>query len=67
VLLNGGVVFDEAGGFGTGHLSGGPDFLRAMYPGYDAWQAVHARLNASGVFDSPMSRRVGLCPKRFVP
>jgi FAD/FMN-containing dehydrogenase len=34
--------------------------LRLLYPELDRWLAVHARLNASGVFDSPFSKRVGL-------
>lgn len=49
------------------YLSGGPSFLRAMYPEFDRWQEVHTELNASGVFDSPMSKRVGISMKPFVP
>jgi D-arabinono-1,4-lactone oxidase/FAD binding domain len=41
-------------------LAAGPDRLQAMYPRYRDWQAVHAELNASGVFDGPFSRRVGI-------
>ncbi len=48
-------------------LSGGPDFLRRMYPEFDKWQEVHQQLNKSGVFDSPMSKRVGLSLKAFEP
>jgi hypothetical protein len=41
-------------------LTGSHDLVRSLYPRYDEWQEVHARLNASGVFDSPFSKRVGL-------
>ena len=34
--------------------------LARMYPEYDRWMAVHDELNASGVFDSPFSKRVGI-------
>ena len=34
--------------------------LRRMYPEFDRWLAVHEDLNASGVFDSPFSKRVGI-------
>jgi hypothetical protein len=34
--------------------------LRMLYPQLDRWQAVHRDINASGVFDSPFTKRVGL-------
>jgi FAD/FMN-containing dehydrogenase len=34
--------------------------LGRMYPEYDRWLAVHEDLNATGVFDSPFSKRVGI-------
>lgn len=34
--------------------------IRDLYPGLDAWLQVHDRLNASGVFDSAFSKRVGI-------
>jgi L-gulono-1,4-lactone dehydrogenase len=34
--------------------------VRASYPRWDAWLEVHRRLNASGVFDSPFTRRIGI-------
>lgn len=37
-----------------------PERVRSLYPRLDEWLAVHARLNASGVFDSPFSKRVGI-------
>lgn len=37
-----------------------PAFVSSAYPHYADWQDVHATFNASGVFDSPFSRRVGL-------
>ena len=41
-------------------LTGSHDLVRSLYPRYDEWQEVHGRLNASGVFDSPFSKRTGL-------
>jgi len=38
----------------------GPSEIRAMYPHFDQWLAVHRQLNESRVFDSPFSRRVGI-------
>lgn len=37
-----------------------PARVRSLYPQLDDWLAVHGQLNASGVFDSPFSKRVGL-------
>jgi hypothetical protein len=37
-----------------------PGIVRDLYPGLEAWLAVHDTLNASGVFDSGFSKRVGL-------
>jgi hypothetical protein len=36
-----------------------------MYPRYEDWQKVHRELNATGVFDSPFSKRVGITADRF--
>ena len=36
------------------------DAVRRMYPAYDRWLEVHAELNASGVFDSPFAKRIGI-------
>ena len=41
-------------------LTGSHGLVEAMYPRYRDWQAIHAELNASGVFDSPFSKRVGI-------
>jgi hypothetical protein len=30
-----------------------------LYPRWDAWLAIARRFNASGVFDSPFTERVG--------
>jgi hypothetical protein len=46
-------------------LTGSDGLLDAMYPRYREWLAVHARLNGSGVFDSPFSKRVGISGARF--
>jgi L-gulonolactone oxidase len=37
-----------------------PERARALYPRWDDWLAVEAQLNASGVFDSPFTARVGI-------
>lgn len=34
--------------------------VEKLYPRCQDWQSVHAQLNASGVFNSPFSKRVGL-------
>jgi len=36
--------------------------LREMYPAFDSWLAVHEVVNASGVFDGPFSKRLGISP-----
>jgi hypothetical protein len=41
-------------------LTGSGDLIRALYSRYIDWQDVHGRLNGSGVFDSPFSKRAGL-------
>jgi len=47
-------------------LTGSHGFIAEMYPHYEDWQAVHAVLNSSGVFDSPFSKRVGISRSRFL-
>jgi L-gulono-1,4-lactone dehydrogenase len=37
-----------------------PEQLPALYPQWAQWMATHRRFNASGVFDSPFTRRVGI-------
>ncbi len=39
--------------------------VEEMYPRYGDWQSVHAALNASGVFDSPFSKRVEISTPEF--
>ncbi len=41
-------------------LTGSHGLVEALYPRYQDWQAIHAVLNASGVFNSPFSKRVGI-------
>lgn len=41
-------------------LTGSHDLVASMYPRWADWLAVHERLNASGVFDGPFSKRVGI-------
>jgi hypothetical protein len=41
-------------------LTGSHDTLGRMYPAYDRWLGVHDELNATGVFDSPFAKRVGI-------
>ncbi|MBV9423497.1 MAG: FAD-binding protein [Solirubrobacterales bacterium] len=47
-------------------LTGSDGLITSMYPRFDDWLAVHRQLNASGVFDSPFSKRVGISASRFV-
>ena len=37
-----------------------PERVAALYPRWEQWLAVQRRFNASGVFDSPFTRRVGI-------
>jgi hypothetical protein len=46
-------------------LTGSHGLVESMYPRYADWQRVHRDLNASGVFDSPFSKRVGIAEDRF--
>jgi hypothetical protein len=46
-------------------LTGSHGLLAAMYPRYEDWQEIHAELNASAVFDSPFSKRVGISRAEF--
>lgn len=48
-------------------LAAGDGLLTTMYPDYREWLGVHRQLNASGVFDSPFSERVGISAQRFTP
>jgi hypothetical protein len=41
--------------------------LAKLYPRYADWQRVHRQMNATGVFDSPFSRRVGIAADRLTP
>jgi hypothetical protein len=46
-------------------LTGSNGLVAAMYPRHAEWQEVHSELNASGVFDSPFSKRVGISRIEF--
>jgi L-gulono-1,4-lactone dehydrogenase len=46
-------------------LTGSHGLVAAMYPRYRDWQEIHAELNATGVFDSPFSKRVGISRAEF--
>jgi hypothetical protein len=48
-------------------LTGSHELMQSMYPRYRDWLAVHNELNASGVFDAPFSKRVGISASRWVP
>jgi hypothetical protein len=37
-----------------------PDRVHALYPQWSAWMGIEERFNASGVFDAPFTRRVGI-------
>jgi L-gulono-1,4-lactone dehydrogenase len=45
-------------------LTGSHELLQSLYPRYADWLDVHSRLNSSGVFDSPFTKRVGISPPR---
>ncbi len=47
-------------------LTGSDGLVTSMYPRFDDWLAVHRQLNASGVFDGPFSKRVGISASRFM-
>jgi L-gulono-1,4-lactone dehydrogenase len=47
-------------------LTGSHGFVESMYPRYREWQEVHGQLNATGVFNSPFSKRVGITASRFL-
>jgi hypothetical protein len=47
-------------------LTGSDGLVASMYPRFGDWLAVHRRLNASGVFDSPFSKRVGISVSHYV-
>jgi hypothetical protein len=46
-------------------LTGSDGLIASMYPRFSDWLAEHRRLNASGVFDSPFSKRLGISASRF--
>ncbi len=46
-------------------LTGSHGLIQKMYPRYGDWQRIHEQLNASGVFDSPFSKRVGFSSATF--
>ena len=48
-------------------LTGSHGLVSSMYPRWVDWLRVHAQMNATGVFDSPFSKRVGIAPERFTP
>jgi hypothetical protein len=48
-------------------LTGSAGLIGSMYPAYDAWQDVHAILNASGVFTSPFTKRTGISEFALAP
>jgi hypothetical protein len=48
-------------------LTGSHDLMQSMYPRHDSWLGVHAQLNASGVFNGPFSKRVGIARSVYMP
>ena len=48
-------------------LTAADGLLATMYPRYADWLDVHRRLNATGVFDSQFTDRVGISTPRFTP
>jgi hypothetical protein len=49
------------------YLAGDRSELIAAYPRFPEWDAVHRQLNASGVFNSPFSKRVGIVSLGVLP
>jgi FAD binding domain-containing protein/D-arabinono-1,4-lactone oxidase len=49
------------------YLAGDRAELIAAYPRYPEWEAVHGQLNATGVFNSPFSKRVGIVNRAVLP
>jgi L-gulono-1,4-lactone dehydrogenase len=49
------------------YLAGDRTELIAAYPRYPEWEQVHNQLNASGVFNSPFSKRVGIVSRGVLP
>jgi L-gulono-1,4-lactone dehydrogenase len=47
-------------------LTGSDGLVASMYPRFEEWLAVHRRLNETGVFDSPFSKRVGISASHYV-
>ena len=48
-------------------LTGGKGPSRRCTRATRTGSAVHRRMNATGVFDSPFSKRVGIAEDRFTP
>jgi hypothetical protein len=48
-------------------ISGDHQTLTAMYPQFPVWQGVQQQLNSTGVFDSPMTKRVGFTRSGALP
>jgi hypothetical protein len=48
-------------------LTGSHGLVASMYPRYEDWLSVHRQMNATGVFDSPFSKRTGIAEDRFTP
>lgn len=38
-----------------------------MYPLYDRWIEIYLKLNPTGTFDSPFTKRIGLSREQFTP
>ncbi len=46
-------------------LTGSHGLVASMYERWDDWLAAHERFNASGAFDGPFSKRVGIATARY--
>lgn len=46
-------------------LTGSNGLVASMYPHFNDWLDVHRRLNETGVFDSPFSKRVGISRSKY--
>jgi hypothetical protein len=49
------------------YLAGDRAELIKAYPRFPEWDEVHGQLNASGVFNSPFSKRVGIVNRALLP
>jgi hypothetical protein len=47
-------------------LACGDEFIKSMYPKYDAWLSIYRQLNPKGLFDNAFTDRCGISAHAFV-